>query len=98
MPNPKGHEASLKKFKPKWRSGPTQTIRVPIALADQILDYGHRLDSGSSDELLIDRQSLETMIKHLELVLETPRNNFSSSRRGLVAMVIHQLKTILDAT
>jgi len=98
MPNPKGHEASLKKFKPKWKSGPTQTIRVPISLADRILDYGHRLDSGSADELLIDRQSLETMIKHLELVLETPRNNFSSSRRALVGMVVHQLRQMLANT
>jgi hypothetical protein len=48
MPNPKGNEASLKKFKPKWYNGTTQTIRVPIALADQILDYAHKLDEPSS--------------------------------------------------
>jgi hypothetical protein len=46
MPNPKGNEASLKKFKPKWYNGTTQTIRVPIALAAEILDYAHKLDES----------------------------------------------------
>lgn len=44
MANPKGNEASLKKFKPKWQSGETRTIRVPIILANQILNYAHKLD------------------------------------------------------
>lgn len=35
-------------IKPKWRSGPTQTIRVPQALAKQLLDYAHRLDDGEA--------------------------------------------------
>lgn len=46
MSNPRGNEASLKKFKPKWYNGTTQTIRVPIALANQILDYAHKLDES----------------------------------------------------
>lgn len=29
-----------------WRSGKTQTIRVPIALADEIMNYARALDSG----------------------------------------------------
>ena len=46
MPNPKGHEDSIKdsRFKAAWQSGPTRTIRVPIALADAILDYAQQLD------------------------------------------------------
>jgi hypothetical protein len=46
MSNPKGNEASLKKFKPKWYNGTTRTIRVPIALTEQILDYAHKLDES----------------------------------------------------
>jgi hypothetical protein len=46
MSNPKGNEASLKKFKPKWQSGETRTIRVPISLTEQILDYAHKLDES----------------------------------------------------
>jgi hypothetical protein len=48
MPNPKGHEDSIKdsRFKAAWRSGPTRTIRVPIALADATLEYARQLDYG----------------------------------------------------
>src|SRR4028118_2007595 len=46
MPNPKGHEDSIKdsRFKAAWQSGPTRTIRVPIALAEVILEYARQLD------------------------------------------------------
>ena len=48
MPNPKGHEDSIKdsRFKAAWQSGPTRTIRVPIALADATLKYARQLDRG----------------------------------------------------
>ena len=46
MPNPKGHEDSIKdsRFKAAWQSGSTRTIRVPIALANATLDYARQLD------------------------------------------------------
>lgn len=44
MTNPKGNEASLAKFKPQWRNGITKTIRVPVILADKILEYARELD------------------------------------------------------
>jgi hypothetical protein len=45
MPNPKGHEDSIKdsRFKAAWQSGPTRTIRVPIARADAALEYAPTL-------------------------------------------------------
>jgi chromosome segregation ATPase len=48
MPNLKGHEDSIKdsRFKAAWQSGPTRTIRVPIALADLTLEYARQLDQG----------------------------------------------------
>jgi hypothetical protein len=48
MPNPKGHEDSIKdsRFKAAWQSGPTRTIRVPITLADATLKYARKLDQG----------------------------------------------------
>jgi hypothetical protein len=49
MPNPKGHEDSIKdsRFKAAWQSGPTRTIRVPIALAEVTLEYARQLDQGT---------------------------------------------------
>jgi hypothetical protein len=48
MPNPKGHEDSIKdsRFKAAWQTGPTRTIRVPIALAEVTLEYARQLDQG----------------------------------------------------
>jgi len=48
MPNPKGHQDSIKdsRFKAAWQSGPTRTIRVPIALAEVTLKYARQLDQG----------------------------------------------------
>ncbi len=48
MPNPKGHEDSIKdsRFKAAWQSGPTRTIRVPISLAEVTLEYARQLDQG----------------------------------------------------
>jgi hypothetical protein len=44
MVNPNGNEASLAKFKPQWRNGVTKTIRVPVAIAAQVLEYARELD------------------------------------------------------
>lgn len=37
--------------KPKWKHGKTKTIRVPEALADEILEIVRKLDSGASVSL-----------------------------------------------
>jgi chromosome segregation ATPase len=48
MPNPTGYTDSIKnsQFKAAWQSGPTRTIRVPIALAEVTLEYARQLDRG----------------------------------------------------
>ncbi len=38
-------EGAGRKF--KWKSGKTKAIRVPEALADEILDYAKKLDEGN---------------------------------------------------
>ena len=48
MANPKGNLDTLKPYQSKWNSGKTRTIRVPEALADQVLEYARKLDSGES--------------------------------------------------
>lgn len=57
-PNPKGHEDSIKdsRFKAAWQSGPTRTIRVPIALADATLDYARQLDQKIEPRDTADRR------------------------------------------
>ena len=97
MPNPRGNVATLKKYQPKWRSGATQTIRIPIALTDRIFDYARKLDQdepicpeGNSDSLL-------QVIEKLEIVLETPRNNFSKDRKAILKSAIEDLKSLVTS-
>ena len=33
-------------WQPAWNNGKTKTIRVPVALAEQILEYAYAVDSG----------------------------------------------------
>jgi hypothetical protein len=47
MPNPKGNPTTLVKYTQKWKHGNTRTIRVPVALADRVLDYAHKIDEES---------------------------------------------------
>jgi hypothetical protein len=44
MRNPRPNTTGLQPYKPTWNSGQTRTIRVPISLADEILDYARQLD------------------------------------------------------
>lgn len=48
MPNPKGNEASLTKFKPKWNKGTTQPIRVPVAIVNEVLEYARKIDEADA--------------------------------------------------
>ncbi len=46
MANPKGNKETLTPYQPKWRSGKTRTIRVPIAIADEVLEAARAIDEG----------------------------------------------------
>lgn len=41
-------------WQPAWNNGKTRTIRVPVVLAEQILEYAYAIDSG----LVMDRQMI----------------------------------------
>ena len=71
MPNPKGHEDSIKdsRFKAAWQSGPTRTIRVPIALAEVTLEYARQLDKGIEPH-----DTAEIFDNGTDLVIREPRD------------------------
>lgn len=94
MPNYGGNVATLTKWQPKWQSGATQTIRVPIVLADRILDLAHRLDQGEDIEAKPDVETLSQVIEKLEQVYLSPRNNFGKERKALLREAIEQLKSL----
>ena len=75
MPNPKGHEDSIKdsRFKAAWQSGPTRTIRVPITLAEVTLEYARQLDQSIEPRDTIIKSDSPTHSKVDNIVAE-PRD------------------------
>ncbi len=59
MANPNPKTENLSPFQSKWNSGQTKTIRVPIALADQVLEYARQLGQGH-DPTKDNQDSLDT--------------------------------------
>jgi hypothetical protein len=105
MANPKGNEATLKKFQPKWQNGATRTIRVPIALADQILEYAHKIDESATqvnnlevsnaiaNQATIPHDTLTQVIDVLESIENSKR--FSRELRAKLTLdVIEPLKAL----
>jgi hypothetical protein len=90
MANPKGNLNTLKPYQSKWNSGITRTIRVPVVLADQVLEYAHKLDSDESltqvNQAIITQkgemtdESLTQVIQLLEESLKFPSNNASKTK------------------
>ena len=52
MPNPRGNPETLKQFKSQWKSGKTRTIRVPIAIAEQVLEAARLIDENQSFKII----------------------------------------------
>lgn len=78
---PRSSDGSLDHLlKPKWKSGQTRTIRVPVVLAEQLLDIAHHLDSGGSIDLTQDNRREETsdsvdLTQDIKTELEQLRSN-----------------------
>jgi hypothetical protein len=94
MPNPKGHEDSIKdsRFKAAWQSGPTRTIRVPHALAEVTLEYARQLDQGIKPRETAKLQSdLEEMRANYDALLETSARITTKLREE-----VHKLRSALE--
>lgn len=92
MPNPKGHPQNLRHFTGKWQSGPTRTIRVPIALADKVLIYAQALDTGvsvSSSQEGVTREHLDAIAADLleDSALTRNGKDRGTIRRALMAFI-----------
>lgn len=50
---PRGGARENSGRKPKWNLGETKAIRIPVAIADTILEIARRLDDGENPESII---------------------------------------------
>jgi len=75
-------------IQPKWKLGQTKTIRVPVALADQLLEIAHRLDEGTdlsqdiekikTEHDRLDRE-VEMLLKAADKFIELKRSDWGSN-------------------
>lgn len=50
---PRGGARENSGRKPKWNLGETKAIRVPVAIADTLLEIARRIDEGENPESII---------------------------------------------
>ncbi len=60
---PRGGARDNSGRKPKWNLGETKAIRVPVAIADTILEIAKRIDEGENPESIIIPKSEATASK-----------------------------------
>ena len=65
-----------------WNHGKTQTIRVPIALASQILSYAKALDQGLI--YLDEAQCQQTILKAIDQFVEMRLSNFHPNQYACI--------------
>lgn len=79
--------------KATWQTGETQTIRVPVALKDELLDIGKHLDRG--DEIYDGRTctELRQLVRRWEMKCE----GNEGEEWQLVRQLLDEIKDVLDS-
>ncbi|WP_414546511.1 hypothetical protein [Nostoc sp. CCY0012] len=73
-----GRTATTKAKGSNWHSGATTTVRVPIALVPQILEYARNLDAGIA--LLHGNQ--EIILNAIDQYIEMKRENYHPNQNS----------------
>jgi hypothetical protein len=93
MSNPKGNIENLKSYQPKWKSGQTRTIRVPIALSDELMTIARKLDQGEPSTAIPDLSSAVEQVLSDPTVTRNGKDR-GAARRALNALLeVYQCKT-----
>jgi predicted RNase H-like HicB family nuclease len=66
---PRGGARENSGRKPKWNLGETKAIRVPVAIADTIMEIARRIDEGEKPESIIIAKSEATTRQPTKLML-----------------------------
>lgn len=92
--NPDSLKNLKPRYAPKWKHGTTRTIRVPVALADQILDYAHNLDNGIvSEKESIDTTDLRQSLLEIITKIDNKEKGYKNNGSG---QLIKDLKALLE--
>lgn len=99
---PRALDGSLNHLlKPKWKSGKTQTIRVPVAIADQLVEVAHKLDEGELIDLTQDKETDEQRLKAIALLEQaiTPKSkggSYAANNATAMKKLVEQALVLLD--
>ena len=92
---PRGGARENSGRKPKWNLGETKAIRVPLAIADLLLEIAKRIDEGESLESIIPqseantpKQSSVVGIPHQQLTQLTLNVLIENEENGVSATVL----------
>lgn len=94
MANPKGNVDTLKPYKPKWKSGATQTIRVPISLTKELIHIAKRLDNN---EPIYENQPVN-LSNEIETLLNDPIVTRKGRDKSAIKRAFDALQTRLEET
>jgi hypothetical protein len=94
MSNPKGNIDTLKPYQPKWKSGATRTIRVPITLADELLLIAHRLDDGAPTTPNIDLTEAAAVVLADTAVTRNGKDSGAVKRTLKALLEVYQCKPL----
>lgn len=88
-------------YTPTWKHGKTRTIRVPVALADRLLDVARQLDEGhefaasqAKDEEI--RQLREKLAELIICILEM-RRELDSEKLDQGEIILSALKRYIES-
>jgi hypothetical protein len=94
----RGNLSTLKHFTPKWKSGATQVVRIPIVLTPQVMSYARSLDNKElPSDTFSNPNHLLQVIRILEEVSQTPRNNFGKEPKAKLQKAINMLNSLVTS-
>lgn len=84
MPRGGRHENTIK---PKWESGQTCTVRIPIARKKEILAIAKTLDKIEGEWNLIEKEKYQIVVNLLTESLEFSKSNGSKYRNQIIKVL-----------
>ena len=94
MPNdykPQYNTANLTPFKQVWNDKTTKTIRVPVALAEAVLEYARTLDNGEAIN-----PSPDNLSNPIAAIVAKVNQKAPGYRANSASQLIKDLKTLTD--
>lgn len=82
------------RFKPQWNKGKTRTIRLPIILAENTLNYARKLDNNEIPDNLVTRYS--DLVNELKDIIEKINKKEKGYKANNASQLVRDIRKISD--